>query len=274
MKYISIFFITGFLMSTCGPVGKTNITASKDTVLEDIDSGYIQPGSGYSSYFVDMYLRLRSLKPNIERYQLYGYNGFFYCFFAKEPRYIICLTYEYEQLSYAEKSILRYKLGEGEQRKFYHPDDLPTSALVNKFDKIDIVSNSDFNEIPAGESLASKFEFFSSTAWPIFQANDNAEIRIKDTDFHKIFEYYPFNYLFEPIHKDVSNLTPDDLYLLYSFVGDREHMSACLMAKEVPEIKEHIFTISYYEGDKVWSVDIPAVFEPYIPEAYREQYGL
>ena len=258
-------------------------TTSANTGEECIADG----DSNVSTVLVGGYYRLLEIIPHVNKQRYCTFSGFFYWFFASEPFYAIGLAYKARKIPDDESQLLRVQHEEDGSHIFYHPDfSVSDDVLVNRFDKIDIVSNADFNDIPAGQSLASKFEFFSTSAWPIFRKDpdmictegsghyNKVISSYLDTDFGKKFHNYPFNDFFKPVHKDISELTSDDLYLLSAELHAQNRMSACLVAKEVPEIKEHIFTISYYEGDKVWSVDIPAVFEPYIPEAYREKYGL
>ena len=264
-----------------------SVDDKSETTSANTGEEYIDGDSNVSTVLVGGYYRLLEIIPHVNKQRYCTFSGFFYWFFASEPFYAIGLAYKARKIPDDESQLLRVQHEEDGSHIFYHPDfSVSDDVLVNRFDKIDIVSNADFNDIPAGQSLASKFEFFSTSAWPIFRKDpdmictegsghyNKVISSYLDTDFGKKFHNYPFNDFFKPVHKDISELTSDDLYLLSAELHAQNRMSACLVAKEVPEIKEHIFTISYYEGDKVWSVDIPAVFEPYIPEAYREKYGL
>lgn len=275
MKFYFIALVSCICLVACG--GNTKIyNDNKEPAQAEIDkqnsaTPTLVNGGGP---LVWNYYRLVSLAGYKERGERWSSSlGFYYRPDAK--RYIIGIGYEARRLSEYEIKEVWAKNGENGVRKLNSFDGgWSENALINKIEKIEIVSNANFNEIPAGQSLASKFEFFSGSAWPILQsAEENVQVYAGRTDFGKLFGFYPFCTSFEPIHKDISDLKADDLIYLFIFVGQPMHMSACWMAKEVPEIKEHVFTISYFEGDKVWSVDIPAVFEPIGQKEYREKFG-
>ena len=268
MKFYFIALVSCICLISCGKVSKlsdeyvnTQEITKENVVVDSNNEDYGYGQNWYRSYLVDTYVRLLHIEPHIVRQRHYTSVGFFYYFWLSEPVYAIRITYKLKRIPDSEQIILKHKTGEDGARRFEHYNsEGPTDALAHKFDRIDIISNTNFNGIPAGESLASKFDFYSSSAWPAIQAGRSENVG-GGTDFAKQFGFYPFCSMYTPLHKSLDKVIPEDLYLLDAHL-------AVFVAKEVPEIKEHIFTISYYEGDKVWSVDIPAVFEPYIPEAY------
>lgn len=145
----------------------------------------------------------------------------------------------------------------------------PRIASVNPFSKLTIVSDSDFNDIPAGSPLDAIIRVIGATAWPVFKdlhceddyyyqeldgslkgyksvARNDGTGTLSDIAryFHPSFFWY---------EKFVSELRPDDLFLSGPaiFFG----------ISETPAIKKQKLTITLEEeGGKTYSCDVDVEF--------------
>lgn len=117
------------------------------------------------------------------------------------------------------------------------------TCTYNRIVSMDIVSSAQFNDIPAGESLASKTMLLTSTLLPYIESNYKDEGDWSD-EIRKQFSFYTYKVwyhkpkdLFHPIVTLLSELKPDDMMLLC------DHSNQ-IRFTEVPEVKEHTFTIT------------------------------
>lgn len=207
-------------------------------------------------WLVDAYYRLNNLSTLQESYTFVT-NSSGKNFLALWIKYNTTILSQDEWEEYIQET------GESKHRfAHYTESDGGTHALAHKIDRIEIVSNNDFNDIPAGSSLTSKFLFLSASAWPVIQVGRvirlNKEEDRANTVFGQYFGYYYFNLSFTPVQGLLSELAPESLYLLEY---DTFHAPAVLLTEEIPEIKTHIFTVTYYEGEKEWRVDFPVNFK-------------
>ena len=248
MKKIKIFlFVIWGLLSVwlCTPSSDT-VTGEKDTPEITLPERL--------NFLVYEYFQLNSILPLGDGFvHVNNYWG--------DPFYAVYLGYDAKRLSEDERRSYYRLTGEDNlDNRFEHFDaEPPEAALAEMIDRIDVISSSDFNGIPPGESLAGKFRFYSASAWPTIQSGRSIWIKETQTEFCQRFNYYPFYHQYAPIQGLLSDHAPQDFYLL-DYHGDK-HPGAILVVDEIPEIKEHVFTISYYEGHKVWSVDVPAKFD-------------
>lgn len=117
------------------------------------------------------------------------------------------------------------------------------TCTYNRIVSMDIVSSAQFNDIPAGESLASKTMLLTSTLLPYIESNYKDEGDWSD-EIRKQFSFYTYKVwyhkpkdLFHPIVTLLSELKPDDMMLLCNHSNQ-------IRFTEVPEVKEHTFTIT------------------------------
>lgn len=130
-----------------------------------------------------------------------------------------------------------------------------TAAYTNIFDRIEIVSDTDFNEIAAGTSLGEivKFVAISPYKWLLSGCGASYDWSVIPEDFEKCKFEIPAGSVKKglyPVDKLVSELTPDDLVLLMRKPGG----FFCFVFEQIPENKEHNMTITFFEGDKSYTV--------------------
>lgn len=106
----------------------------------------------------------------------------------------------------------------------------PIFALSHSFDGITITSDTDFNDVTAGNSLGGKVEFLSGSASPVIAAKNLGS----------------FLYYFHPADKPLEELTKQDLCLLDARMGRFKFL-------ELPEQPVQNLTFTYYEGDTKWT---------------------
>lgn len=210
----------------------------------------------YFAPFVNSYFRLESIQPYNE--------GFFKIEkLSGEVFYTIQLDYSVKMLSDEQKKQFYHVTGEDKCNFAQYDYKGPTRALAHMIDCIDITSNAAFNGLAAGESLRSKFSFLSASAWPAIQKGKTEQLsdsEMKATEYFRIFNSYLFDDTYAPVQGLLTELGRENLSLL-ECAGANGYRQAVLVAREIPEIKTHIFTIKFTEGKKTWSVDIPAAFE-------------
>ena len=153
----------------------------------------------------------------------------------------IKLYFEGDQLTNDEFNEAIEKLGDTE----YKGNVLlaTETCSYNRIVSMDIVSSAQFNDIPAGESLASKTMLLTSTLLPYIESNYKDEGDWSD-EIRKQFSFYTYKVwyhkpkdLFHPIVTLLSELKPDDMMLLCNHSNQ-------IRFTEVPEVKEHTFTIT------------------------------
>ena len=115
----------------------------------------------------------------------------------------------------------------------------------------------DFNDIPAGGSLASKMMLFTWSVWPSVKAGK--DVGHQNTDLYCQYFYNPIPDFpsYSYISKQLDSLVKDDLYL----IGATDRAPVMFMFTELPEIRQHVFTVTFTEGENTWSIQIPADFD-------------
>ena len=122
-------------------------------------------------------------------------------------------------------------------------------VLCNEFERIDVISDRDFNDIPAGSSLDSVVELLAASAKPFIDSGydpsygwpDNAPAAYyRDGEPIMCGTYGGFS----PVYGVLSDLRAEDLKLLYfSYVG-----CMYLSFLEEPAVKEHTFTVTMQDA--------------------------
>lgn len=232
--------------------------SEKKNTGEEIPDGY----GDYGHYIPCAYAHLNGLKS-------YGEIGF-----GIEPhtmkagrtkRYVLMVEYDIDLLDDFDEMKFRETTGEKEGRFLDRDSDPGGYILCNRFSGVSVTSSADFNGIPAGESLSSKIMFFSWSVWPSIQARKDLKERGGDKDFYSKYFYFdpiPDCHSYSPVNKVLEDLDEGDLFYLGAD-NDRIRKDVCpalFMFTEIPEVKQHVFTVTYFEGDQSWSVDIPADF--------------
>ncbi len=132
----------------------------------------------------------------------------------------------------------------------------PLLVSMNDFIKIDVTSDRDFNNIPAGASLATKVRLIavspkkwlmSGGAWTYSWDQMPSDYTKFGNRHFQIPEVFPVNGL-------LSEITPEDLKLLIV-----SHI--CFYFIETPAIKEHKITVTFYEKEKSISSSVQYVFQ-------------
>lgn len=129
-------------------------------------------------------------------------------------------------------------------------------SYSNRFDSLDIISNSDFNDIKAGETLTEKVIYRSATAKPFIDSEyliggEWTQEVLNELEFVGT-EYWP-DLGFHPVIKKLSDLTSDELLLpAFGFMS--------LRFMESPTIKEHTLTVVFREGTKEIKGQLDIVF--------------
>ena len=122
-------------------------------------------------------------------------------------------------------------------------------VLCNEFERIDVISDRGFNDIPAGSSLDSVVELLAASAKPFIDSGydpsygwpDNAtDAYYRDGEPIMCGTYGGFS----PVYGVLSDLRAEDLKLLYfSYVG-----CMYLSFLEEPAVKEHTFTVTMQDA--------------------------
>lgn len=129
------------------------------------------------------------------------------------------------------------------------------SVYGNDFTAVDLISDTDFNGIKAGESLGgvvkllalSPYRWLTSGSKVTFdwnQYNDDLFLSCIEKTIAQLF----------PVNGFLKDLTAEDLKLL----GTRPLQ---LYFTELPSIKEHTLTITFYEGESSYAASTKVVFE-------------
>ena len=180
------------------------LCACKQSFLKDrpLDGGW----GSFEEYYVDRYRGLTGLKVG-------GYN----------PQ-DSTLSIHYIAFDIEDQATERKRWGDIDGY-FLHGSATPfISALSHAFDKITIISDSDFNGIPPGDDLG-----ITGTAVHIIEQKKNDGV-----------------YSFWPVEKKLDELTIADLSLL-------ECGWVYFKFLELPDQQIHHITLTYFEGDKAWS---------------------
>ncbi len=130
------------------------------------------------------------------------------------------------------------------------------TCTANEFIALDIVSDSDFNGIPAGNSIASKFKFVSLSPYQWLVNKLKFDWKNLDDDYRELgFRSYGSHFSqMSPVVCDVENLGYSSLQLL-------DCQDIRLVLEERPSVKHHKFTVTFYESDKSISSTIEVYFE-------------
>lgn len=142
-----------------------------------------------------------------------------------------------------------------------------TVVFANRFTSVDITSSEQFLEIPAGESIAKYVIFRSATAMPYIESLytvggfwsemilDEFMIGMGMMDGYEWYPEFQRNG-FHPVVKPLSELTQDDLFLLW--VG---YPGSSLRFTDIPEIKSHTFTVTMTDSeDGILTCSVPFNF--------------
>lgn len=125
-------------------------------------------------------------------------------------------------------------------------------ALCNEFERIDVISDRDFNDIPAGSSLGSVVELLAASAKPFIDSGYDPSYGWPDgnapaayyRDGEPIMCGTAGEGGFSPVYGVLSDLRAEDLKLLYfSYVG-----CMYLSFLEEPAVKEHTFTVTMQDA--------------------------
>lgn len=130
---------------------------------------------------------------------------------------------------------------------------------------LDLVSNQQFGDIKAGESIASKVMYVSYTIAP-YIASGYKEVGVWTEELLASYYYFESgdsmfffrahnHELYTPIVKPLNEVKPEDTFLVPGWVTSLNFI-------EIPDIKEHTFTLTATteKGEKI-SASVDFVFE-------------
>ena len=116
------------------------------------------------------------------------------------------------------------------------------NVLCNEFKKIDIVSDKDFNEIPAGQSLGNVVQFLAVSVKPFLDSGYTEEFDWSRNDVPSEYRDYAWRFWpkeeFYPVYGLLSELRENELKLL-----ERRSPSLCFL-DEPRAFRKHTFTIT------------------------------
>ncbi|MBR1706036.1 MAG: hypothetical protein IJ721_04510 [Bacteroidales bacterium] len=194
-----------------------------------------------SSYFIDGYAQIEGLVPIADGLR------------SVSPYHFLCFKGIPKYLSVEEAASLRDEIGDNSGHFLKQENPSLYDALVNPFNLIEIVSSSDFNEIPAGASLNEKTWIVASRALPVIDGKGNYKFDITSVPQDlSMFRKY-LNTEFYPVCKRVSDVAPEDLYLIWPH-------EILLVFIETPAIPEHIFTVTLHDGERTYSMEVSGTF--------------
>lgn len=159
-----------------------------------------------------------------------------------------------QAISDEDLSALRKEVGDIHKVCIQGDSQGPTSYCTNRFTSIEVTSNQTYNDIPAGEDISSKFTFLAGAILPSIENQWGEYGSIEDVVPEAIS--WTTRYLAIPCYPLFGTLTeikPDSLYLL-------EAIRMFLFFKEIPEQKEHTFTVTFKEADFQFSNSITVNF--------------
>lgn len=210
---------------------------------------------GFANYIHQIpccYVTLEGLKVHeagfgIEPHTINSYNR----------RYVLMIDFDTQRLSGKDEKAFRETTGERHGKYLDHDADGWGFILCNRLDGITITSTADFNDMPAGSSLASKLMLFTWSVWPSVKAGK--DVGHENADLYCQYFYNPIPDFpsYSYISKKLDRLAQEDLFL----IGATDRAPAILMFTEMPEIKQHIFSVTFTEGERTWSIQIPADFD-------------
>lgn len=183
---------------------------------------------------------------------------------GRTKRYVLMVGYDIDLLDDFEEKEFRKTTGEKEGTFLNWDVDPGGYILCNRFSGLSITSSADFNDVPAGSSLSSKIMLFSWSVWPSIQAGKDLKERGGDKDLYSRYFYFnpiPDCHSYSPVNKLLDNLNEGDLFYLGADNDWKDVCPALFMFTEIPEITQHVFTVTYFEGEQSWSVEIPADFK-------------
>lgn len=159
------------------------------------------------------------------------------------------------------------EIGDTAYNRYVPQDPSITAVFSNKFVNVDIISSEHFLDIPAGESIAEYVIFRSATAMPYIESKYTVEGKWSDAVLNEFMIGMQLSGTtaawspalqavgFHPIVIPVSELTQEDLFLLWRTPGSSLRFTA------VPEIKSHTFTITMRDTDgSVLTCSVPFTF--------------
>lgn len=129
----------------------------------------------------------------------------------------------------------------------------PSCASINRFEKVIVTSDKEFNGTPAGKPIENGIFICAATAYPEI-INKKGGYADQESFAEKgSFPFYGMNRDYYWYRKNISNLEPDDLFLLDRILY--------LQFVQIPNEKEHNLTISFCEAFRDLSVSGRIVFE-------------
>lgn len=134
------------------------------------------------------------------------------------------------------------------------------NCYSNVFTGIEVVSDCEFNGIPAGDDLGSKVRIVARSPykWLLSKATLSYDWSDIPEDYYIVdansCKYNGFKWCEFPVNKQLSDLTQDDFVLL-------ETERFYLLFTETPSVKEQNITVTFREGDKSYSATVAATFE-------------
>ena len=159
------------------------------------------------------------------------------------------------------------KIGDTDYNRYVAQDPSLAAVFANQFASIDISSSEQFLDIPAGESIAKYVIFRSATAMPYIESKYTVEGKWSDAVLNEFMIGMQLSGTtaawspalqavgFHPIVIPVSELTQEDLFLLWRTPGSSLRFTAA------PEIKSHTFTITMRDTDgSVLTCSVPFTF--------------
>lgn len=135
------------------------------------------------------------------------------------------------------------------------------NVLYNDFLDIDIVSSANFNGIEPGESISTKVMFFALSIQLFIDSNYTIYGNWNDAEMKKFEALHSCMYSevyseWQPIYVLLKDVKPTDMALLNSTMGLR------LSFVEIPDEKEHTFTVTITEADgREMTASVDYVFE-------------
>lgn len=146
-----------------------------------------------------------------------------------------------------ELDVALERIGDVDYNKKMHPWE-GANVLYNDFLDIDIVSSANFNGIEPGESISTKVMFFALSIKLFIDSNYTIYGNWNDTEMKKFEALHSCMYSevyseWQPIYVPLNDVEQSDMALLNSTMGLR------LSFVEIPEVKEHTFTVTITDAD-------------------------
>lgn len=237
------------LMSLIGLMASCSGEKIDNQTVEENPAG----GGGYRPYLVSSYRQLTGL---------YAKGDCFVLQKDKNGRQIPCFNVTFDTKKVDEDQVAAWRKMEKEGSFLQSDAFPPVAVLLHSFQRIEIVSDQPFAEIAPGNTIGKYVRFYASSALPCLEAKDdsrcfdNVRKRGETVDYCSSFINYPFHERIAPVSALVSELKETDLSLL----GTMNMVDVVFAFEMIPEIKEHVFTITFYEDTSSWRMDVPVVF--------------